>query len=133
MRKLIEQSSPHGRAIGLELRELGPRHALLLLPWREDLVGNPANGVLHGGVITTLMDQACGAAALCALPEPMPLATLDLRIDYLRPATPRVDLYCRAECYRLTRTIAFLRGTAYHQTPEDAVAQAAGAFMLTGT
>src|SRR6185295_1010177 len=106
VRKMIADGSPHGRAIGIELRELGPRHALLRLPWREELVGNPATGVLHGGVITTLMDQACGTAAFCAMPEPVPLATLDLRIDYLRPATPRVDLYARGECYRLTRTIA---------------------------
>ena len=122
---------PHGQALGFRLEQLGDAHAVIRLPWSELLVGDPASGVLHGGVITTLMDTACGAAAMCALQDPVPFATLDLRIDYLRPATPRRELFARAECYRVTRSILFVRGIAYHEAPDDPVANATATFMLT--
>jgi len=131
VRQIVEQGMPHGRALGLALEELGDAHAVLRLPWAEQLVGNPVTGVLHGGVITTLMDTVCGVAGMCALTDPSPFATLDLRIDYLRPATPGRDLLARADCYRVTRSILFVRGTAYHEAPDDPVANATATFMLT--
>ena len=131
IRQILEGGIPHSNALGLALEELGDAHAVMRLPWAERLVGNPETGVLHGGVITTLMDTACGAAAMCALQDPVPFATLDLRIDYLRPATPRRELFARAECYRVTRSILFVRGVAYHEAPDDPVANATATFMLT--
>jgi uncharacterized protein (TIGR00369 family) len=131
IRQIFIGAMPHGTALGLALEELGDAYAIARLPWAEQLVGDPASGILHGGVITTLMDSVCGAAAMCALADPAPFATLDLRIDYLRPATPRRDLFARAECYRVTRSILFVRGVAYHEAPDDPVANATATFMLT--
>jgi len=131
VRQVLDGNIPHSKALGLILEELGDAHAVMRLPWAEKLVGNPETGVLHGGVITTLMDSVCGAAGMCALADPAPFATLDLRIDYLRPATPRQDLFARAECYRVTRSILFVRGIAYHQAPDDPIAHATATFMLT--
>jgi uncharacterized protein (TIGR00369 family) len=131
VRQIFKDAMPHGKALGIALEELGDSHAVASLPWVEHLVGDPANGVLHGGVITTLMDSVCGAAAMCALADPAPFATLDLRIDYLRPATSHRTLFGRAECYRVTRLILFVRGTAYHEAPDDPVANATATFMLT--
>ena len=102
------------------------------LPWQPHLVGNPETEVLHGGVVTTLIDSVCGMACLTALEKPQPIATLDLRIDYLRPATPRRDLFAAAQAYKVTRQVVFLRGTAYQDSPDDLVAAAVGTFMLTG-
>ena len=56
------------------------------MPYDAKLVGNPETGVLHGGAITALLDGASGAAVFAALVDIVPIATLDLRIDYLRPA-----------------------------------------------
>ena len=58
------------------------------------------------------------------------MATLDLRIDYLRPATPKHDLFARAEVDKLTRNVAFLRAEAYENDPRDLVASAASTFMF---
>lgn len=122
---------PHNRALGLRVVELGPGEAVMTLPWAEHLVGNPETGVLHGGAITSLMDACCGAAVFMKLVDPMPIATLDLRIDYLKPATPKRDVCARAVCYKLTKNVAFVRCEAYHQGAEqDAIASAAGTFML---
>lgn len=121
---------PHNQALGLELVELEEARARFRLPWQEKLVGNPKTGVLHGGVITSMMDACCGAAVFMALAEPMPIATLDLRIDYLAPATPGQDVFARSSCYKVTRNVAFVRAVAYHHDEADPIASAAGTFMI---
>lgn len=123
---------PHVGELGIELIEAADGRGLMRLPWRSDLVGNPETGVLHGGVVTTLIDSVCGLACLTALEKPQPIATLDLRIDYLRPATPKRDIFAAAEAYKVTRQVVFLRATAYQDGPDDLVAAAVGTFMLTG-
>jgi uncharacterized protein (TIGR00369 family) len=118
------------RALGGELVEFEGGRGRMRLPWSEKLVGNPHSGVVHGGVITAMLDQACGMAIGSALRAPMAMATLDLRIDYMKPATPRSDLLIESECLKITREIAFARARAYHDTPEDPVAIATATFML---
>lgn len=122
---------PHNRALGLEILELDSGRARIRLPYHPQLIGNPVTRVLHGGAISSLMDATCGAAVFMKLPRPVPIATLDLRIDYLRPATPDRDVVGSAECYKVTRNVAFVRGVAYHDDPDDPIAAAAGSFMLS--
>jgi uncharacterized protein (TIGR00369 family) len=126
----FQQVVPHNRALGLEMLALTDGEARMRLPYSAELVGNPDTGVLHGGAITTLMDACCGAAVFMKLTSPVPIATLDLRIDYLRPAHPGREVLAHATCFRLTRNVAFVRGIAYHDDEQDPVAAAAGAFML---
>jgi len=121
--------SPQSRALGLQLVATEP-DVILKIPYREDLVGEPDTGVIAGGVVTTLLDLACGWATALALDQPTSFATLDLRIDYMRPAQPGRDLLATAHCYKLTRSVAFLRAVAYDADPTDPVAAAQAAFML---
>ena len=121
---------PHCAEIGMRLHEAGAGVALLSVPYDARLVGDPATGVMHGGVITALLDTACGTAVMAAPEALQATATLDLRIDYMRPATKGRAVWCRAECYRTTRAIGFARAVAYHESPDDPVATASGAFML---
>jgi uncharacterized protein (TIGR00369 family) len=123
----------------MHLTEMGDGVALMCVPYDRKLVGNPATGVLHGGVITSALDSASGAAVGSALSQARgagqegwrPIATLDLRIDYMKPAVPGRDLFARAECYKLTRNVAFVRGTAYHDDPSDPIATSVATFMLS--
>jgi uncharacterized protein (TIGR00369 family) len=124
------QGIPHGAALGIRGLDCGAGWALLELPWDEKLVGNPDTGVLHGGAVTCLLDQACGMAVFMKLVAPTRIATLDLRIDYLGPSEPQRPLLARAECYRLSRHIAFARAEAYHEGPRVAVAASMGTFMV---
>lgn len=121
---------PHVAELGIELVHSARGMAIMKLPYRQNLVGNPETGVIHGGAVTTLIDTVCGLATITAPDEPSRIATLDLRIDYLRPATPERDLFARAEVYKLTRNIAFLRAEAYEDDPRDLVAAANGTFMF---
>jgi len=119
-------------ALALRAVDCGPGWATMRLPYDGKLVGNPDTGVLHGGVITSLMDAACGMSVMMKLRKPTRVATLDLRIDYLKPATPPEAVHARAECYKVTRQVAFIRGLAYHDDPNDPIASAAGTFMIFG-
>jgi uncharacterized protein (TIGR00369 family) len=122
---------PHNHALGMEMIEGSPAEVVFRLPYDPRLVGNPDTGVLHGGAITALLDGASGAAVFAALPHPAPIATLDLRIDYLRPAEAGRDVMARASCYKMTRNVAFTRAVAYHEDPADPIAHSVGTFMVS--
>lgn len=122
---------PHSREIGMRLHMAHEGVGLLSVPYDARLVGDPETGVMHGGVITSLLDTACGIAVMASKATLVATATLDLRIDYMRPATRGLRVWARAECYRLTRAIGFARAVAFHESADDPVASAAGAFILT--
>jgi uncharacterized protein (TIGR00369 family) len=125
----ILHAIPHATAIGMRATEIGTGRAVLELDWRPDLVGDAASDVIHGGVITTMLDTAAGLSVMSRVTEVMQIATLDLRIDYLRPAVPRRAVFAEATCYRLARSVAFVRGRAYHE-PGDDIAASLATFML---
>jgi len=122
---------PHNKALGMRILEITQGQALFMLPYDEKLVGNPDTGVIHGGAITALLDGASGAAVFAALTDFVPIATLDLRIDYLRPAEVGHAVHARATCYKLARNVAFTRAVAYHEDPDDPIAHSVGTFMLS--
>jgi uncharacterized protein (TIGR00369 family) len=129
--RMVREAIPHVKELGAELVRIGRGKATMKLGYQERLVGNPETGVLHGGVITTLIDTVCGMSVYTKLAKIVPIATLDLRIDYLKPATPERDLLAEAECYKVTRNVAFVRGIAYHEDVDDPVANCAGTFMVS--
>jgi uncharacterized protein (TIGR00369 family) len=123
---------PHCRLLGMRLDEVRRGSGMMSLDCDEKLIGNPRTRVVHSGVITALLDTLCGLVVMTKVPEGTPLATLDLRIDYLRPATPDETIRATAECYKVTANVAFVRGAAFHGAPEDAIAHCTGTFMLGG-
>lgn len=128
---IVQKGIPHCGALGIKVVKIGRDATTLALPYNPDLVGDPVSGVLHGGVVTTLIDTVCGMAVFAALQRLQAIATLDLRIDYLKPAQALKELHATAECYKLTRNIAFARARAYHpDAPDDLVASCVGAFMI---
>ena len=123
------EALPHNAKLGIRTLEIAPGRCTTYIEFRPELVGDPRRGVLHGGVVTTLIDATAGAAVYAAIPEGTALATLDMRIDYLKPAEPYKRLYASAELYRLTRRIAFVRASAYQDDPGNQVAHCAASFM----
>ena len=120
----------HTHALGFTYDGVDGDRVRIRVPWREDLVGDPETGVLSGGLVTTLLDHVGGLATWVALGRFESIATLDLRVDYMRAAETRRDLIAEARCYRLTRSVAFVRAWAFEDTAEDPVAAVQSAYML---
>src|ERR1700761_1163702 len=127
-RKMMNQTA-FITSIGGEITDVFPV-VRSRLPYAEHLIGDPATGVVHGGVITALLDHTSGIAAAAKLREPMAVATLDLRIDYMRPAKPHEEILAECECLRVTHEVAFVRGIAHQGDMANPIALSTGAFMM---
>lgn len=119
----------HSGWLGMRYQDHGDDWVELVLPWREDLLGEEDRHVLASGPIISLLDMASGMSIWTATKTFTPVATLDLRVDYQRPARERAAVTARVECYRRTRSAAFVRGIAHDGDPADPVATMAGVFM----
>ena len=121
---------PHAEGLAMTIVEIGDGTALTMIPYADHLVGDPETRIIHGGVVTSLLDNACGIAVTSKIKRFGSIATLDLRIDYMKPATPDQAIHAFCECYRVTRSIAFVRGIAFHTDRDDPIAACTAAFML---
>lgn len=125
----FQSAIPFVRASGMTLTELAPAQATVALPARPDWTGDTHRHLIHSGCLSVLADSACGLAVGAALDTIEPFATLDLRMDYLRPALAERELVCRAECHRLSRSVAFVRGELHQAGHDEPVATVNAAFM----
>ena len=129
----LASGAAHTHALGFVFEGLMDDDAVRLrVPYRADLVGDPDTGVLAGGLVTALLDHVGGLAVWIAMDAFRPIATLDLRVDYMRAAEPGRDLLAQAKCYRLTPSIGFVRAWAFEDDPSDPVAAAQAAYMVSG-
>lgn len=128
-RFLRSKMAGHGGRLGLTYHAHGDDWVELALPYSTDQIGDPETGVIASGPIVTMMDMATSLAVWHRRGAFVPQATLDLRVDYLRPATPGRTVIGHGECYRVTRSIAFVRGQAHDGDPADPLAHVAGTFM----
>lgn len=117
--KAMEEHIAFNRVLGLEIIELSPGHAAFRFESRPDLIGNPQKQSLHGGVISAALDTVGGIVAMAALIDRagsveealeslMRVGTIDLRVDYLRPAVGHTYT-ATAYPQRIGRTVASTR------------------------
>lgn len=128
-RQFIE-AIPHSRALNMQLTDIGEGTAVFEMPYDTRLIGDPKTGVIHGGAVSAMMDTCCGAAVMSHPSAPGGTATIDLRIDYMRAATPGQTIRTTATCFHITRNVAFVRATAVDDDSDRPVATASGSFTV---
>ncbi len=132
VRQFIEMVAAHNHngLIGSKYVDQGDDWVELSLDYDEKLVGDPATGILASGPIVSLCDMASGLAISLKSKAFLMTVTIDLRVDYLRPAKVGHRVHGRMECYRCTRNVAFVRGQAHDGDADDPIAHVAGTFMF---
>lgn len=116
----------------LQIEQANRKGVKIRMPHNPDFCVDNAGTMLHGGILTALIDSAFGLAFFLAIDDVKTMATLDLRVDYLRPSKSRADVIVFAECYRDTRHIAFGSGKIWFDTSDcEEVARGNTAFAIT--
>lgn len=129
---LASAKGGHIMALGLHHVAHGDDWCEFALAYDRRLVSDATSGILASGPIVSLMDTVAGFAVWVRRGAFARQATLDLRLDYLRPSRVGQTVIGRAECYRLTRRVAFVRGVAHDGDAADPIAHLAGTYMLLG-
>ncbi len=128
--QMIFDAIKHCKVLGIKIDSVEGGQITSMLPYSENIIGNPATGVIHGGALTTLLDTTCGMSVPLALGEFRLSPTLDLRIDYMSAAKPHLDIYGRAEVYRITKNVVFSKGIAFQDDETKPIAHCVATFML---
>jgi uncharacterized protein (TIGR00369 family) len=97
-------TSPYPRLLGMRLTVMEPDRARIELEIGEHHL--QPFGIVHGGVISTLIDTATFWAAFSRLPEDAGLVNVDLKLNYLAPAA-RGRLVADGRCLRPGRTLGY--------------------------
>ena len=122
----------HCQLLGLKVVQAEESSLQMLLPYSDDIIGNPMAGIIHGGALTTLMDTACGTACFVAL-EGMELCpTLDLRVDYMKASEPGENLVAYASVTRITNNVIFTECQVKQENDATLVAKCNATFMRIG-
>jgi uncharacterized protein (TIGR00369 family) len=116
--------------LGLTLVEASPEHAIVRVPYKDELIGNPLIPAVHGGITSALVDLAGGAVTFAALGVPTP--TIDLRVDFLRPALSGQDLVAVARAVNIGSTIAYVDIEVFNVPEGQAWPHAQAKLVATG-
>lgn len=131
---------PFNQVLGIQLGELSQEQVTMHLPMKDELIGNFVHGILHGGVISSLLDVTGGAMALIGAFERhqglstaermerlSKLGTIDLRIDYLRPGRGRA-FTATAVLLRSGNKVAVVR-SELHNESDTLIAVGTGTYL----
>jgi uncharacterized protein (TIGR00369 family) len=132
LKTVMESFIPFNAFLGVRVVEANEKRVRLEVPFRPELVGDPIRPALHGGVLSALADAAGGAAVWLGIEDMTSrVSTIDLRIDYLRPARLEA-LVAEAIVVRLGNRVGVVDVRLYNAaTPEVTVATGKGVYNIT--
>ena len=141
LQSVYEEKIPFNKALGLKIISLKEDNVCIKLEMKEKLVGNYKYGMLHGGVISSVLDATGGAIVSVGLLNKMvgcqleeifnrisKICTVDLRIDFLRPGQGNYFL-STGSIMRMGNKVVVIR-TTLHNDKEALIAVGTGIYML---
>ncbi len=128
IKKAIEELIPIHKFLGVELLEIRHGYAKVKVPFREEVIGDFMRRRWHGGIIATIMDSVGGIAGGTYATSPKnKMATIDIRIDYLKPAEASA-IIVEGEIVRLGKTILVTRMKAYQENSDELISEGKGVY-----
>jgi uncharacterized protein (TIGR00369 family) len=132
---------PFNRIVGLSLEAIAADHITMRFDMNPDLIGNYLHGILHGGVIATVLDMAGGTAAMITAVQKYPdktfaeistqlgkASTTNLTINFMRPGKGK-HFIAKASVLQSGNKITFTRMDLFSDTHE-LIASATGTYLL---
>ena len=98
---------PLMKLIGAELAKVLPGEVEIILPFKNDLTQH--NGFLHAGILTTIVDNACGFAALSLMPKNASVLSIEFKVNFMSPGKGEKFL-AKGKVVKPGRTITFCSG-----------------------
>lgn len=130
MHNIIDQMVPAHKLLGVTLVDVRPGWAVLAMPFKAELVGDPRSQRLHGGLISALLDSAGGAAAITTLTGPDDMvSSIDIRTDFLEPGRPEL-VHAEAEIIRSGSAIIVTNMKAWHPESGVVIAEGRGVYRV---
>ncbi len=122
------QRVPYVRFLGMRV-EMAGDEMTAVLPFAQHLIGNPMIPALHGGVVGAFLEMTALAQLALAQPAQRVPKTIDITIEYLRPARA-VETYGRATLRKVGRRVANVQVEAWQESRSQPVAGMTGHFLL---
>ena len=129
MKEICEKHIPFNVFLGIRVKEIARGRVKLFLPFRKEWIGDIRRPAIHGGVISTLMDTAGGAAAWTELNRGDRLSTVDLLVDFLVPAG-EAPLEAEAEVVRIGNRVAVTQIVVRQQNRKEIVAKGRAVYNI---
>ncbi|NPA34592.1 MAG: PaaI family thioesterase [Chlorobi bacterium] len=114
--------------LGIDTVEYEVGRVLLKLPVKDFMV-NPY-GVLHGGVLSTLVDTAMGFSAFTTIKLPEMVAAGELNINFLRPGKGSKILYSEGKVYKRGKRLIFCEGMVWDDVSEEPIIRATSIMVV---
>ncbi len=142
IRKLFVDMIPFHQLIGMEIREFTPAGVEVYIEMKPELIGNPAHQILHGGVTSAMLYAAGGLMAMASVINTLAesedadvlqkrlqnVATIDIRVDYLRPGRGNWFVVT-AEVVRQGNKVAVTRMNMHNDEGKQ-IAQGTATYMV---
>ncbi|MFX1569832.1 MAG: PaaI family thioesterase [Promethearchaeota archaeon] len=112
--KFLYEKIPYYSTLGFELQEIADGKAIFEIEIREELT---QNGMIHGGVLASLVDSTCGCAALSLILPDGYITTIDLQVEFLKSVTEG-RLIAKAKCLKSGKNIFFCKAKVWNEKGE---------------
>ena len=125
----FNEQVPHSKDLGMEVVAVETDQVRMRLAPQPWFLTDDCTEEICSSVLYSLADSAAGLAVFAAARELAPIATLDLRMDYLRPAAIGRALLTTAHCRHLSDEVAFIHCEIFSEGEEQPVATGSASFM----
>ena len=130
LKAFAEEGIPFNKFLGFQVTDLQDGYARIEVPVRPEYIGDRFRPALHGGVTSTLADTVGGIAAFTQLEDNQRVSTVDMRVDYLRPASVDTPLVGEGRVLRLGNRVAVTEMKIHQGDPDRPVARASAVYNV---